>query len=80
MKEPVAFAGVIVGQGRKVECKVRATKTTLDEDPSAPATFSEYRIMKSSETNVLPEGDYAILTNGKAIKVKLQHGRFIARS
>jgi len=33
MKQTVVFSGTIVGEGQRVECKVRATKTTLDTPP-----------------------------------------------
>ena len=44
MKETVFFNGAIVGEGRRVECRVRATKTTIDLDPYAPPEFSDYDI------------------------------------
>jgi hypothetical protein len=40
MKETVIFSGTIVGEGQRVECKIRATKTTLDGDPSVSSAFS----------------------------------------
>jgi hypothetical protein len=62
-----------------VECKVRATKATLDADPSVPPVFSEYSIMESSETAKLPDGDYEVLANGEIKKVRRTAGRFVAR-
>jgi hypothetical protein len=79
MKEPVVLGGVIVGGERRVECKIRATKITTVGDPAAPPVFCDYRVMKSNETNALPDGDYEILTNGQTIKVKLKNERFVAR-
>ena len=33
MQETVIFSGTIIGEGQRVECKVRATKSLLDEGP-----------------------------------------------
>jgi hypothetical protein len=79
VKESVIFSGTIVGEGQRVECKVRATKTTLDGDPSVPPAFSEYSIMESNETAKLPDGDYEVLANGEIHKVRRTAGRFVAR-
>lgn len=79
MKEIVIFSGVIVGEGRRVECKVRAVKTTLDGAPEIPPAFSEYRVMNSDATDRLPDGDnYEIhLTNGEHIPVRRCGGHFL---
>jgi hypothetical protein len=77
MKQTAIFRGTIVGSGHRVECKVRATKTTLDE--SAPPAFSNYRIMNSHLTDNLPDGDYEVLVNGERIRVKHQDGHFVGR-
>ena len=54
MQETVIFGGTIVGEHHQpVECKVRATKTTLDGDPPI---FSDYRIMDSDVTDRLLDG------------------------
>jgi len=45
----------IIGEGQRVECKVRATKTTFDKDPPV---FSDYRIVDSDATDRLPDGNY----------------------
>jgi hypothetical protein len=71
------FSGTIVSEGQRVDCKVRATKTTFDGDPSIPPELSDYSVMESSATSKLPDGDYEILTNGKAIKVRRKGGRFL---
>ena len=48
MQETVIFSGTIIGEGQRVECKVQATKTTLDGDPPL---FSGYKIMESDLTD-----------------------------
>lgn len=79
MKETVFFSGTIVGEGHRVDCRVRATKTTLDFDPDAPPEFSDYDIMDSAATVKLPDGDYEVLANGEKIRCKLARGRFLWR-
>jgi hypothetical protein len=79
MKETVVFSGTIVGEGQRVECKIRATKTTLDGDSSAPPAFSNYSVMESSATSKLSEGDYEIVANGETIKVRRKNGQFLGR-
>ena len=79
MKETVFFRGIIVGEGHSVDCKVRATKTTLDLDPDAPPEFSNYDIMDSATTVTLPDGDYEVLANGREILCRLKRGRFLWR-
>ena len=79
MKETVFFSGTIVGEGHRVDCKIRATKNTLDIDPDAPPEFSDYDIMDSPATVKLPDGDYEVLANGAKIRCKLNRGRFLWR-
>jgi hypothetical protein len=79
-KETVIFSGAIVSNDQRVECRVRAIKTTLD--PTIPPAFSEYTVMNSDVTDRLPDGDnYEIhLSDGERIPVRRQHGHFLARS
>ena len=80
MKETVFFDGIIVGEDHSVACTVRATKTTLDQDPDAPPEFSDYDIVDSVATVRLPDGDYEVLlANGYKIRCKLSRGRFLWR-
>ena len=81
MKEIVIFSGVIVGEGKRVECKVRAVKTTLDGAPEVPPAFSEYRVMDSDLTDKLPDSNnYEIhLSNGESIPVRRSAGNFLGR-
>jgi len=78
-REQVIFSATIVSDGKRVECKVRAVKTTLA--PSMPPAFSEYGVMNSDETDRLPDGDnYELhISNGDRIPLKKQHGFFLAR-
>ena len=76
MKETVFFTGTILGEGHSVDCKVRATKTTLDLDPDAPPEFSGYDIVDSVATVKLPDGHYEVWANGEKIRCKLDRGRF----
>jgi hypothetical protein len=79
VEETVVFSGTIVGEGQRVECKVRATKTTLEGDPSVPPAFSDYRIIESSETAKLSNGDYEVEANGEINKVRRKAGHFFRR-
>jgi len=76
LKERVYFSGTIVGEGHRVDCQVRATKSTLDLDPDAPPEFSDYDIIDSPATVKLPDGDYEVLANGFKIRCRLNRGRF----
>ena len=64
MQETVTFSGIIIGEGQRVRCEVRATKTTLDGDPPL---FSGYRIMESDVTDRLPDGNYELLVTAKEL-------------
>jgi hypothetical protein len=77
MKQTVVFSGTIVGEGQRVECKVRATKTTLDGDPPL---FSDYRMIDSDVTDRLPDGEYEMLANGERSKFRRNNGRFLSRA
>jgi hypothetical protein len=81
MKEMVIFSGAIVGDGKRVECKVRAVKITLDGAPDVPPAFSEYRVLDSDMTDKLPDGNsYEIhLSNGERIPVRRSAGQFLGR-
>jgi hypothetical protein len=80
MKEMVILSAVIVGEGKRVECKVRVVKTTLDGSGFPPA-FSDYHIMDSDLTDRLPDGaNYEIhLSNGEHIPVRRSSGHFLGR-
>ena len=74
----VVLDGIIVGQVHRFKCKVRATKTTLDDPPSNPPAYSDYRVMDSVGMNKLPDGDYQILVGEKRIDIRWEDGRFRA--
>jgi hypothetical protein len=77
VQETVMFTGTIVGDRQRLECKVRATRTTLDTD--APV-FSDYRIMDSDATDRLPDGDYELVANGERTRFRRNGGRFLSRA
>jgi hypothetical protein len=79
MQETVMFSGTIVCERQRVKCKVRATKTTFDKEPSARPVFSDYRIMESDVTDGLPDGQYDLLANGERIRFSRDAGRFQSR-
>jgi hypothetical protein len=79
VKDTVFFSGTLVGEGHRIDCTVRATKTTLDLDPDAPPEFSNYDILDSPATVRLPDGDYEVRANGFKIRCKLNRGRFLWR-
>ena len=70
------FSGILIGEGQRVECKVRATKSTLDGDPSVPPTFSDYGIVDSAMTR-LPDGKYEVFAHNKRISLRREHGQFV---
>ena len=76
MKQTVVFSGTIIGEGQRVGCEVRATKTTLDRDPPL---FSGYTIMESDLTDGLPDGNYELLVNRERTRLSRDAGRFQSR-
>ena len=76
VQETIIFSGTIIGEGQRVECEVRATKTTLDRDPPL---FSGYRIMESDVTAKLPDGNYELLVNRERTRFSRDAGRFLSR-
>ena len=77
MQESIMFSGIIIGERQRMECRVRATRTTLDTDP---AVFSDYRVMESDATDRLPDGNYELCVNGEKIRFKRNSGRFLLHS
>ena len=75
----VVLDGIIVGQGHRFKCKVRATKTAPDDSPSSPPAYSDYRVMDSVGMNKLPDGDYELLVGKERINFKWEDGRFRTR-
>src|SRR5260370_29559132 len=79
VQETIIFSGTIIGEGQRVECEVRATKTTLDGDPPARSVFSGYTVMESDVTDKLPDGNYDLLANGERIRFRRRDERFLSR-
>lgn len=75
MQETVTFSGTIIGEGQRVECEVRATKTTFDGDPRL---VPGYRIVESDVTDTLPDGDYDLLVNRERTRFRRDAGRFVS--
>jgi len=76
MQEAVTFRGTIIGDGQRVECEVRAIKTTLVGDPPL---VSGYWIVESDVTDALPDGNYELLVNRERTRFMRNAGRFISR-
>ncbi len=76
MQETIVFSGTIIGEGQRMDCEVRAIKTTLD---GFPAVFSDYRIMESDITDGLPDGNYDLLVNRERTRFSRDAGRFLSR-
>ena len=76
MQETITFRGTIIGEGQRLECEVRATKTTFDGDPPL---VSSYRIVESDVTDALPDGDYDLLVNRERTRFRCDAGRFFSR-
>ena len=77
MQETVTFSGTIIGEGRRVECEVRAIKTTLVGDRPL---VSGYWIVESDVTDGLPDGNYELLVNRERTRFRRDAGRFMSRS
>jgi hypothetical protein len=75
VQETIVFSGTIIGEGQRVECEVRATRTTFDEDPPL---VSGYRIVESDVTDTLPDGDYDLLVNHERTRFRRDAGRFLS--
>ena len=75
MQETIIFRGTIIGEGQRVDCEVRATKTTLDGDPPI---VSGYIIVESDLTDALPDGNYELLVNRDRNRFKRDAGRFFS--
>jgi hypothetical protein len=76
VKELVVFSGILIGEGQRVECKVRVTKSTLDGDPAVPPAFSDYSIVDAAMTR-LPDGNYDVFAHNKRISLRREHGQFV---
>ena len=76
MQETVSFSGTIIGEGQRIACEVRATKTTLVGDPPV---ISGYWIVESDITDGLPDGNYELLVNRERSRFKRDVGRFVSR-
>jgi len=76
VQETISFTGTIIGESQRVECEVRATKTTMDGDPPL---VSGYRIVESDLTDRLPDGNYELLVNRERSRFKRDAGRFFPR-
>lgn len=77
MKETVTLSGMIVGQGRRADCKIQAIKVSLPGDSHLPE-YTDYHILNSVATDSLPDGDYEVLvSNGELIKAKRKAGYFV---
>jgi hypothetical protein len=76
VQETIIFSGTIIGEGQRVQCEVRATKTTL---VGYPSVFSDYRIMESDLTDSLPDGNYELLVNRERTRFSRDAGRFLPR-
>jgi len=76
VQETVTFSGIIIGEGQRVGCEVRATKTTLDGDSPL---FSGYSIVESDATDRLPDGNYELLVNRERTRFSRDAGRFQSR-
>ena len=76
MQESISFNGTIIGEDQRVQCEVRATKTTLVGDPPV---VSGYWIVESDVTDGLPDGNYELLVNRERTRFRRDAGRFISR-
>lgn len=76
MQETVTFSGTIIGEGHRVACEVRATKTTL---VGARPVVSGYWIVESDVTDGLPDGNYELLVNRERTRFRRDGGRFVSR-
>src|SRR5690242_6975537 len=76
VQETIIFSGTIICEGQRIECEVRAIKTTLNGDPPL---ISGYRIVESDLTDELPDGNYDLLVNHERTRFLRDAGRFLSR-
>lgn len=76
VQETIILNGTIIGEGQRVQCEVRATKTTLDGDQPIVAG---YIIVESDLTDRLPDGSYELLVNRERTRFTRDAGRFFPR-
>jgi hypothetical protein len=76
MKEIVILTGIIIGGHPRVECTLRATKNTLDGDPSFPPLFTQHKVLESRLTALLADGEYEVIVNGELIRAVREYGQF----
>ena len=78
MKNVVILSATVSGEGHSVECRVRATKSTL-AGASLPPFYSNMSVVPCDAVNVLPDGSYEILVNKERFSVRRERGEFIER-
>ena len=78
MKDLVILNAIVIGEGRSVECKVRAIENSLP-GANMPPVYSEMRVMTSDAVAALPDGLYEIVVHSERIPVRRERGQFLAR-
>ncbi len=73
-RETVLLPGILRGQGREVECRVRATKVTLPGPArlAVAVALSGYTIHSVSRR--IPDGHYKLSVNAEIIPMRLHEG------
>jgi hypothetical protein len=73
--EIVYFQGTLIGLAKRMPCRVRAFRTTTDEN----CTDSGHAIVEDTKTDKLPDGDYDLQIDGRQLPFKRKNGTFSPR-
>ena len=74
MRERVTLKGIVRGEGREATCTITATRVSL---PGAGVSeTTDWSMLDVSE--LLPNGNYEILADGKREQVRLVNGQWLA--
>lgn len=77
-KEPVVLRGMLRGEGRQRECRVRATKNSLYVDELTTPIDVVYSSLSVDDDN-FPDGSYEVEFSGQKELLTKKQGYYLAR-
>ena len=78
-REVVFLRGTLRGEDRQRECRLRATKVTMQVDevmPSPPVAYADLSILDSDD---FPDGNYELAFAGQKELLTKKNGHYLAR-
>jgi hypothetical protein len=78
-RELVFLRGILRGEGRQRECRIRATKVTMQVDElmsSAAVAYADPSIVDSDD---FPDGNYELTFDGQKELLTKKSGHYLAR-